>query len=86
MSIQVSDVSSMYSVVYLGGGLLHKHVQILPLYEPEYGSLQEVRQFFPMTPAVALTATASTTQRHALLQMLRNPTTEVNKPNISESR
>ena len=38
-----------------------------------------------MTPVVALTATASTTQRRALLQMLRNPTTEissVNKPNI----
>ena len=61
------------------------HVHTFCHYRPEYGSLQEARHFFPTTPVVALTATASTTQRQALLQMLRTPTTEVasvNKPNI----
>ena len=80
LSIQLSDVFSLYSAVHLV-----EVYYILPIYRPEYGSLQKVRHFFPMTPVVALTATASTTQRHTLLQMLRNPTTEVssvNKPNI----
>ena len=45
-----------------------------------------MKHFFPDTPVVALTATATNTQKTELLQMLRNPTTEVasvNKPNIS---
>lgn len=53
---------------------------------PEYAYLMNVASYFPTTPIMALTATATPALRDQLLSMLRNPTKEIstiNKPNIS---
>ena len=56
------------------------------LFRPKYGDLRVLARFFPTTPLLALTATASGHQKQELLNVLRNPSTEiasVDKANIS---